>query len=213
MNKTTRYGHEQILGKDYPTTNQISAEQILELHEFPPTKLPKLSGYAIKCWGYKGSIISHPKLANPTSAVSILQHITKKPSEIVYLNLRKASVTRVMAILPNSRPSTGWRQGYLTNELHKRDFRCRRTKLRYSRTATIKLWRQHLGAQLPGTLPQPLNVRRHQEQCSRHKTIRRIPRYPRDPKKISEIWEEKSQNSTSGCLTRAMKGLRSKKNS
>ena len=103
----------------------------------------------------------------------------------MYLNLRKASVIRVMAILPNSRPSTGWRRGYLTNELHKRDFRCRRTKLRYSRTATIKLWRQHLGAQLPGTLPQPLNVRRHQEQCSHHKTIGMIPRYPRDPKKNS----------------------------
>ena len=114
--------------------------------------------------------------------VSVLQHTTKKPSEIIYLNLRKASVIQVMAILPNSRPSTGWRRGYLTNELHKRDFRCRRTKLRYSRTATIKLWRQHLGAQLPGTLPQPLNVRRHQEQCSRHKTIGTIPRYPRDPK-------------------------------
>ena len=55
-------------------------------------------------------------------------------------------------------------------------------KLRYSRTATIKLWRQHLGAQLPGTLPQPLNARRHQEQCYRHKTIGTIPRYPRDPK-------------------------------
>src|SRR3954471_1724579 len=30
-------------------------------------------------------------------------------------------------------------QGYLTNNLYKRDFRCRRTKLRYSRTVTIKL--------------------------------------------------------------------------
>ena len=96
-----------------------------------------------------------------------------------------------MAILPNSRPSTGWRRGYLTNELHKRDFRCRRTKLRYSRTATIKLWRQHLGAQLPGTLPQPLNVRRHQEQCSRHKTIGTIPRYSRDPKKIVKFEERR----------------------
>ena len=98
-------------------------------------------------------------------------------------------------------------------QLHKRDFRCRRKKLRYSRTATIKLWRQHLGAQLPGTLPQPLNVRRHQEQCSRHKTIERF----QDTRVIlnffSEIREEKSQNSTTGCLTRAMKGLGSKKNS
>ena len=68
-------------------------------------------------------------------------------------------------------------------QLHKRDFRCRRKKLRYSRTATIKLWRQQLRAKLPRTLPQPLNVRRHQEQCSRHKNIRTIPRYPRDPKK------------------------------
>ena len=67
-------------------------------------------------------------------------------------------------------------------------------KLRYSRTVTIKLWRQHLGAQLPGTLPQPLNVRRHQEQCSRHKNIRTIPRYPCDPKKIIESWGEERQN-------------------
>ena len=60
MNKTTRYGQEQILGEDYPITNQISAEEILELQEFPPMKLPNLSGYAIRCWGYRGSIISHP---------------------------------------------------------------------------------------------------------------------------------------------------------
>ena len=86
-----------------------------------------------------------------------------------------------MAILPNSRPSTGWHRGYLTNELHKRDFRCRRTKLRYSRTATIKLWRQHLRAQLPRTLP--LNPwQEAPRQCSHHKTIGTIPRYPRDPK-------------------------------
>ena len=65
-------------------------------------------------------------------------------------------------------------------QLHKEIFNV--GELRYSRTATIKFWRQHLGAQLPGTLPQPLNVRRHQEQCSRHKTIGAIPRYPRDPK-------------------------------
>ena len=86
-----------------------------------------------------------------------------------------------MAILPNSRPSTGWRRGYLTNELHKRDFRCRRTYLKYSRIATIKLWWQHLRAQLPGTLP--LNPwQEAPRQCSHHKTIGTIPRYPRDPK-------------------------------
>ena len=86
-----------------------------------------------------------------------------------------------MAILPNSRPSTGWRRGYLTNELHKRDFRCRRTRLRYTRIATIKLWWQHLRAQLPGTLPQN-PWQEAPRQCSHHKTIGTIPRYPRDPK-------------------------------
>ena len=89
-----------------------------------------------------------------------------------------------MAILPNSRPYIGWRRGYLTNNCIKEIFDVGKTKLRYSTTAMIKLWRQHLGAQLPGTLPQTLNDRRHQEQCSRHKTIGTIPRYPRDPKKI-----------------------------
>ena len=55
--------------------------------------------------------------------------------------------------------------------------------------------------------------RRHQEQCSRHKTIGTIPRYPRDPKKILVKFEErKVKTSTSGDLTRATKGLRSKKN-
>ena len=98
----------------------------------------------------------------------------------MYLSLRKASVIRVMAILLNSCHSTGWRRGYLTNNCIKEIFDV--GELRYSRTAMIKLWWQHLGAQLPWTLPQPLNVRRHQEQCSRHKTIGTIPRYPRDPK-------------------------------
>ena len=173
-------------------------------------KLPNLSGYAIRCRVYRGCIISHPNWQFLHPAVSILQHITKKPSEIMYLNLGKAFVIQAMAILPNSRPSTGWHQGYLTNNCIKDIFDV--GELRYSRTATIKLWRHHLGAQLPGTLPQPLNVRRHQEQCSRHKTIRMIPRYPRDPKKIVKFEERRVKTSTSGGLTRATKGLRSKKN-
>ena len=60
MNEINKVQLEQISGKDYPITNQISAEEILELHEFPPMKLPKFSDYAIRCWGYRGSIISHP---------------------------------------------------------------------------------------------------------------------------------------------------------
>ena len=134
--------------------------------------------------GIQGKHNISPKLANPTSScIHPSTHNREKTSETIYLNLRKASVIQVMAILPNSRPSTGWRRGYLTNELHKRDFRCRRTKLRYSRTATIKLWWQHLRAQLPGTLP--LNPwQEAPRQCSHHKTIGTIPRYPRGPKKI-----------------------------
>ena len=131
--------------------------------------------------GIQGKHNISPKLTIPTSScIHPSTHNREKTSETIYLNLRKASVIQVMAILPNSRPSTGWRRGYLTNELHKRDFRCRRTKLRYSRTATIKLWRQHLRAQLPGTLP--LNPwQEAPRQCSHHKTIGTIPRYPRDP--------------------------------
>ena len=79
-------------------------------------------------------------------------------------------------------PPQYWVASRLSHQqLHKRDFRCRRTKLRYSRTTTIKLWRQHLGAQLPGTLPQN-PWQEAPRQCSRHKTIGTIPRYPRDPK-------------------------------
>ena len=146
-------------------------------------KLLNLSGYAIRCWGYRGSIISHPNLANPTSScIHPSTHNQEKLWKPSTSTFEKAFVIQVMAILPNSRPSTGWRRGYLTNELHKRDFRCRRTKLRYSRTATIKLWRQHLRAQLPGTLPQN-PWQEAPRQCSHHKTIGMIPRYPRDPKK------------------------------
>ena len=69
------------------------------------------------------AIYISPKTNNPyIQVVSIRQHITKKPSEIVYLNLRKASVIQAMAILPNSRPSTGWRRGYLTNNCIKEIF-------------------------------------------------------------------------------------------
>ena len=42
-----------------------------------------------------------------------------------------------MAILPNSRPSTGWCRGDLTNNCIKEISMS--AKLRYSRTATIKL--------------------------------------------------------------------------
>ena len=175
-------------------------------------KLLKFSGYAIRCWGYRGSIISHPNLAKPTSSCihpsTHNQEKLRKPSTSTF---EKHPLYKSWQY-SRTHLSTGL-SGLSHQQLHKRDFRCRRTKLRYSRTATIKLWWKHLRAQLPGTLP--LNPwQEAPRQCSHHKTIGTIPRYPRDPKFFfSEIWEEKSQNSTSGCLTRAMKRLGSKKNS
>ena len=122
MNKTTRYGYEQILGKDYPITNQISAEEILELHEFPPMELPKFSDYAIRCWGYRGSIISHPKLANPTSSCihpsthnqeTFGNHVPQPSKSIRYMSYGNT---------PELLPNTGWRRGYLTNNCIKEIF-------------------------------------------------------------------------------------------
>ena len=156
-------------------------EEELELQEFPPMKLPNLSGYAIRCWGYRGSIISHPNLANPTSScIHPSAHNREKLRKPSSSTFEKHPLYKLWQY-SRTHLSTGL-SGLSHQQLHKRDFRCRRTKLRYSRTATIKLWRQHLGAQLLGTLPQPLYVRRHQEQCSLHKSIGTIPRYPRDPK-------------------------------
>ena len=156
-------------------------EEELELREFPPMKLPNLSGYAIRCWGYMGSIISHPNLANPTSSCihpsthnreNFGNHLPQPSKSIRYTSYGDTPKL----------PPQYWVASRLSHQqLHKRDFRCRRTKLRYSRTATIKLWRQHLGAQLPGTLPQN-PWQEAPRQCSCHKTIGTIPRYPRDPK-------------------------------
>ena len=76
------------------------------------------------------AIYISPKTNNPyIQVVSIRQHITKKTPKIVYLNLRKASVIRAMAILPNSRPSTGWRRGYLTNNCIKEIFDVGKTQV------------------------------------------------------------------------------------
>ena len=108
-------------------------------------------------------------------------------------------------------PSTGWRRGYLTNNCIKDIFDVGKTQV--FQNCNDKIMTATPRSSTPQTLPQPLNVRRHQEQCSRHKNIKTIPRYPCDPKKISEIWGEDDKTSTSGVLTRATKGLGSKKNS
>ena len=85
-------------------------------------KLPNLSGYAIRCWRYMGSIISHPKLANPTSSCihpsthnqeTFGNHLPQPSKSIRYTSYGNT---------PNSYPSTGWRRGYLTNNCIKEIF-------------------------------------------------------------------------------------------
>ena len=129
MNKTTRYGYEQIIGKDYPIPNQISTEEIIELHEFPPMKLLKLSGYAIRCWGYMGSIISFPKLANPTSSCI---HPSTHNQETFGNHLPQPSKSIRYTSYGNTPelPPQYWVASRLSHQqLHKRDFRCRRNSV------------------------------------------------------------------------------------
>ena len=130
---------EQINGKDYPITNQISAGRNAKSYLNPTYKLPKHSGYAIWCWGYRGSIISHPNLAIPTSSCihpsthnrENFENHLPQPSK----SIRYTSYGNTPELLPQY-----WVASRLSHQqLHKRDFRCQRIKIRYSRTATIKL--------------------------------------------------------------------------
>ena len=111
-----------------------------EIGPFEVWSLQKLSGYAIRCWGYRGSIISHPTLANPTSRCihpsthnqeTFGNHLTQPSKSIRYTSY---------ANTPELPPQYWVALRLSHQQLHKRDFRCRRNYLRYSRTATIKLW-------------------------------------------------------------------------
>ena len=99
-------------------------DEILELQEFPPMKLPKLSGYAIKCWGYRGSIISHPKLTNPTSSCI---HPSTHNQETFRNHLPQPSKSTRYTSYGNTPelPPQYWVASRLSHkQLHKRDFRC-----------------------------------------------------------------------------------------
>ena len=97
-------------------------EEELELLEFPPMKLPNLSGYAIRCWGYRGSIISHPNLANPTSSCihpsthnqeTFGNHLPQ-PSK----SIRYTSYGNTPELPPQYWVASRWSH----QQLHKRDF-------------------------------------------------------------------------------------------
>ena len=93
---------------DRPISCHVSVGKIsYVILEFPPMNsrnfLVMQSGV-----GDTGSHNIYHKTNKPyTPTVSIRQHITKKTSEIMYLNLRKASIIRAIAILPNSLPVLG----------------------------------------------------------------------------------------------------------
>ena len=104
-------------------------EETLELLEFPPIKLTKISGYAIRCWGYRGSIISHPKLANPTSSCI---HPSTHNQETFENRLPQPSKSICYTSYGNTPelPPQYWVASRLSHQqLHKRDFRCRRTQV------------------------------------------------------------------------------------
>ena len=97
-------------------------EEELELLEFPPMKLPNLSGYAIRCWGYRGSIISHPKLANPTSSCI---HPSTHNQETFGNHLPQPSKSIRYTSYGNTPelPPQYWVASRLSHQqLHKRDF-------------------------------------------------------------------------------------------
>ena len=97
-------------------------EEELELLEFPPMKLPNLSGYAIRCWGYRGSIISHPNLANPTSSCI---HPSTHNQETFGNHLPQPSKSIRYTSYGNTPelPPQYWVASRLSHQqLHKRDF-------------------------------------------------------------------------------------------
>ena len=101
-------------------------KEFLRATWIPTYKLPKFSGYAIRCWGYRGSIISHPKLANPTSGCI---HPSTHNQETFGNHLPQPSKSIRYTSYGNTPelPPQYWVASRLSHQqLHKRDFRCRR---------------------------------------------------------------------------------------
>ena len=94
-----------------------------------------------------------------------------------------------MAVLPNSRPSTGWRRGYLTNNCIKEIFEVCETQV--FQNCNDKIMTTTPRSSTPRDTATTPKDRRHQEQCSRHKTIGTKPRYSRDPKKFLVKFEKR----------------------
>ena len=124
MNKTTRYGHEQIIGKDYPITNQISAGRNVRATCIPPINsrnfLVMQSGV-----GDTGEAIYLTKLTIPTSSCI---HPSTHNQETFGNRVPQPSKSIGYTSYGNTPelPPQYWVASRLSHQqLHKRDFRCR----------------------------------------------------------------------------------------
>ena len=145
-------------------------------------KLPKLSGYAISCWGYRGSIIPHTKLANPTSSCihpsthnqeTFGNHLPQPLKSIRYTSYGDTPEL----------PPQYWVASRLSHQqLHKRDFRCRQTQV--FQNCNDKIVTTTPRSSTPrdtATTPKCQEAPRTMFSLQNHQNI---PSYPRDPKKI-----------------------------
>ena len=117
-----RINRKQTYDRDLPNPiSCICRKDILGAIWIPTYKLPKLSGYAIRCWGYRGSIISHPKLAHPTS--SCIHPSTRNQETFGNRIPQPSKSIRYTSYgnTPELAPVLGYR-GYLTNNCTKEIF-------------------------------------------------------------------------------------------
>ena len=129
QNNTKDLAHKISRKQTYDRPHIISCvcwKDILQHTWIPTYKLPKLSGYAIWCWGYRGSNISHPKLTIPTS--SCIHPSTHNQENHRNRVPQPSKSIRYTSYGNTPEPSPQyWVASRLSHQqLHKRDFRCRR---------------------------------------------------------------------------------------
>ena len=130
--------------------------------------------------GIQGKHNISPKLANPTSSCihpsthnqeTFRNRVPQPSKSICYTSY---------GILLNSRPNTGWRRGYLTNNCIKEIFDVGKTQV--FQNCNNKIVTTTPRSSTPRDTATTPKCQEAPRQCSRHKTIGTIPRYPRDHK-------------------------------
>ena len=89
----------------------------------PTYRFPKVSSYAIRCWGYTGSTAQSTLNLHP--GVSILQHITSLSRKLCTSDLWKASTITSYGNTPELPPQYWVMSGLSCHWPYRRDFRCR----------------------------------------------------------------------------------------